>query len=82
MRSQEMPSSGTTQGLTKALFVKRLERLIRLRREYSEDLNPLGLRLLDRAIHSTYRDCIDYGARSEVKELIAQHPVPEWDRDI
>jgi hypothetical protein len=82
MRSHEIPSSGTTQGLTKALFVRRLERLIRLRREYSEDLNPLGLRLLDRAIHSTYQDCIEYGARDEVKDLIARHPVPGWDKDI
>lgn len=82
MRSHEMPSSGTTQGLTKALFVRRLERLIRLRREYSEDLNPLGLRLLDRAIHSTYKDCLDYGAAGEVKEIIKQHPVPGWNRDI
>jgi hypothetical protein len=83
MRSQEMPSpTGSGQGLTKALFVRRLERLIRLRREYSEDLNPLGLRLLDRAIHSTYRDCIDYGAHGEIRALIAQHPVPGWDRDI
>ena len=82
MRSQEMPSPGTAQGLTKALFVRRLERLIRLRRDYSEDLNPLGLRLLDRAIHSTYQDCIVYGAHDEVTEMITQHPVPGWDRDI
>ena len=83
MRSHEMPSpTESGQGLTKALFVRRLERLLRLRREYSEDLNPLGLRLLDRAIHSTYQDCIDYGARDQVKDLIAQHPVPGWDKDI
>jgi hypothetical protein len=78
-----MPSpTESGQGLTKALFVRRLERLIRLRRDYSEDLNPLGLRLLDRAIHSTYQDCIDYGARDEVDGMITQHPVPDWDRDI
>jgi hypothetical protein len=83
MRSQEMPSpTGSGQGLTKALFVRRLERLIRLRRDYSDDLNPLGLRLLDRAIHSTYQDCITYGAHDEVRNLLAQHPVPGWDNDI
>ncbi len=82
MRSHEVPSSETTQGLTKALFVRRLERLVRLRREYSEDLNPLGLRLLDRAINSTYNDCLDYGAQDEIKGIVAQHPVPDWDKDI
>lgn len=82
MRSHEVPSSETTQGLTKALFVRRLERLVRLRREYTEDLNPLGLRLLDRAINSTYKDCVDYGAEDEIKDIVAQHPVPDWDRDI
>jgi hypothetical protein len=84
MRSsfKEGPSPTSGQGLTRALFVRRLARLIRLRRDYSEDLNPLGLRLLDRAIQSTYKDCLDYGASEEVKQLIAQHPVPGWDKDI
>ena len=82
MRSHEKPSPTSGQGLTKALFVRRLARLIRLRREFSEDLNPLGLRLLDRSIWSTYQDCLDYGADTEVKVLMAQHPVPGWDKDI
>jgi hypothetical protein len=33
-----------------------LERLRRLRREYAGDLNPLGLRFLDRAIAATEVD--------------------------
>jgi len=81
MMSSELPSSGATRSLTKAVFVKRLERLVRLRRDYSHDLNPLGLRLLDRAIYSTYKDCIDFGAGDEAKEIVAHHPVPGWDRD-
>jgi hypothetical protein len=83
MRSYEKPSPAESgQGLTRALFTRRLERLIRLRREYSEDLNPLGLRLLDRAISSTYKDLLELGAGDEVKHIVAKHPVPGWDLDI
>ena len=81
MRSHEKPSP-TGEGLTKALFIRRLERLVRLRREYSEDLNPLGLRLLDRSISSTYKDLLDFGAEAEIKQIVAKHPVPGWDADI
>ena len=44
-----------------SFFISRLRRLIRLRREYRDDLNPLGMRLLDRAIDATYGDCLDHG---------------------
>ena len=70
------------EGQTKAVFVRRLERLMRLRRDYLEDLNPLGLRLLDRALYATYRDCLDYGAAREANEIMAQHPIPGWDEDV
>jgi hypothetical protein len=83
MRSHETPSpTESGEGLTKALLVKQLRRLIRLRREYSQDLNPVGLRLLDRAISATYKDCVEYGAALEAEAIMAQHPVPDWDRDI
>ncbi len=83
MRSQETPSpAGSGEGLTKALFIRRLERLVRLRREYSEDLNPLGLRLLDRAINATYKDLVDFGAKAEIGHIVARHPIPDWDADI
>jgi hypothetical protein len=80
---REGPSpAGSGEGPTKALFIRRLERLVRLRREYSEDLNPLGLRLLDRAISSTYKDLLEFGAEDEIKPIVARHPVPGWDADI
>ncbi|HEX5369903.1 MAG TPA: hypothetical protein VFY10_10860 [Dehalococcoidia bacterium] len=82
MKQGEMPSQSRTEGQTKALFIRRLERLIRLRREYRDDLNPLGLRLLDRAIYSTFQDCLAYGAGDEVRSIVAKHPVPGWDRDV
>jgi hypothetical protein len=72
MKPSEMPSSQPAEGETKALFVSRLRRLIQLRREYREDLNPLGFRLLDRAIDSTFQDCIDFGAADEARVIMAE----------
>jgi hypothetical protein len=74
MKSSETPSSeGRTEGQIRALFVARLERLLRMRRDYREDLNPLGLRLMDRAIDATYRDCLDYGAGDEARAVMSRH---------
>jgi hypothetical protein len=81
MQSPEMPNStgsGQTtpesgEGHVKDVFVTRLERLLRMRKDYREDLNPLGLRLLDRAIDSTYRDCIDYGAADRARAVMSKH---------
>ena len=79
MQSPEMPFfRGRTEGQFNTLFVSRLERLIRLRCQYREDLNPLGIRLLDRAIYATYQDCIEYGATGEADALMAKHPNPDW----
>jgi hypothetical protein len=81
MAIYERPSR-TAEGMTKTVFVRRLERLMRLRKEYVEDLNPLGLRLLDRALYATYRDCLDFGAVAEANRIMADHPVPGWDEDV
>jgi hypothetical protein len=83
MWQHETPSpAGSGEAQTKALFTRRLERLVRLRREYSDDLNPLGLRLLDRAISSTYKDLLEFGAGTEIKQIVAKHPIPGWDVDF
>ena len=83
MRPHEMPSpAGSGEAMTKTLYIRRLERLVRLRREYSDDLNPLGLRLLDRAISSTYKDLVELGVEAEIRHIVARHPVPGWDADI
>jgi hypothetical protein len=82
MTLPEMPfSRGRTEGQTIALFVGRLQRLLRLRREYCEDLNQLGIRLLDRAIYATYRDCVDYGAEQKARTLMEEHPNRDWEKD-
>ena len=74
MNLPERPSRQREGAKLDALFITRLERLIRMRHDYRDDLNPLGLRLLDRAIYATYRDCVDYGAGKRAKTLIAGLP--------
>ena len=80
MTSQEKPSSQATQGQVKAIFLDRLERLLRMRRDYREDLNPLGLRLMDRAIDATYRDCVDFGAAEKARELMKGAARPDGEQ--
>jgi len=81
MKSSETPpSEGRTEGQIKATFVTRLERLLRMRKDYSEDLNPLGLRLMDRAIDATYRDCVDYGAGDEARAAMSRHSTADKDK--
>lgn len=54
----------------RATFVKRLERLIQLRKDFQDDLNPLGLDLLHRSIYATFRDCVTYGASEKAHDLM------------
>lgn len=62
----------------KAVFLGRLQRLIRLHREYRDDLNPLGKRLMERAIDATYRDCIDAGAADSALPIMAAYRKQSW----
>jgi hypothetical protein len=74
MHPSEKPSSPhAEEGQVKAIFVNRLERLLRMRKDYREDLNPLGLRLMDRAIDATYSDCIQYGAADQARAIMSRH---------
>jgi hypothetical protein len=67
----DLPSSGPAAGDDiKAFYVNRLERLIRLRRDFEEHLNTLGVELLDRSIYSTFRDCVEHGAAKRAKALM------------
>lgn len=63
-----------------SVFLDRLQRLIRIRREYQDDLNPLGLRLLGRAIDATFIDCVDYEASTPALEIMKAHRYPERER--
>lgn len=79
MRHAEMPSfqrSGDHADL-RELFVKRLSRLIKVRKQYGEDLNSTGAQLIDRAIYATYQDCVEHGGGQEALVLMTAHEVTE-----
>ncbi|MFQ5879572.1 MAG: hypothetical protein ACE5IZ_05315 [Dehalococcoidia bacterium] len=51
-------------------FLQRLGRLLQLRQQQASQLNREGLRLLDRAIFSTYCDCVDLGVGGEAQRFV------------
>ncbi len=54
-----------------SFYISRLERLIRLRRDFEAKLNHLGVELLDRSIFATLRDCDEHGAGRQARRLMA-----------
>jgi hypothetical protein len=54
------------------VYVSRLERLVRLRRDFEEHLNGLGITLLDRSIFATLRDCMESGAGDKARILMQE----------
>ena len=56
----------------RATLLRRLERLVRMRRDYFEDLNPQGVRLLDVGIMATYVDCCDVGAAGAASDILGR----------
>jgi len=51
-------------------FLRRLNGLLRLRQQQRAQLKPAGLRLLDRAIFATYRDCAATGVSAKAQEVV------------
>jgi hypothetical protein len=51
-------------------FLRRLNYLLCLRRQQKRQLKPAGLRLLDRAIFATYRDCTAQGVSAEAEKVV------------
>jgi len=51
-------------------FLRRLNRLLRLRQQQRAQLKPGPLRLLDRAIFATYRDCAAAGLSAEAQKVL------------
>lgn len=51
-------------------LLSRLERLVWLRANENGQLNPRGLRLLDKAIYSTYCDLEHLGYKEQAKEVL------------
>lgn len=62
-------------------FLRRLNRLLRLRQEQGAELNGEGVRLADRAIYSTYCDCCDVGVAEEAQKLLRRQAVHSRGRD-
>src|SRR3990172_2239205 len=56
-------------------FLRRLNRLLRLRQEQSAGLNGDGGRLIHRAIYSPYCDAADAGVVEEAQKLLRRLPV-------
>ena len=56
-------------------YLRRLNRLLRLRADQRGLLNEDGARLIDRAIYSTYCDAADLGVTAEAQQLLHRHAV-------
>lgn len=65
------PASGDGIG---SFYLTRLERLIRLRRDFEDHLNELGVDILDRSLYATYRDCVEAGAADGALHLMEALP--------
>jgi hypothetical protein len=57
-------------------FLRRLNRLLRLRSEQTGELNEDGVRLIDRTIYSTYCDAVDLGVAEEAQKLLHRFATP------
>lgn len=57
-------------------FLGRLRRLLRLRKDQAGKLNEGGIRLIDRAIYTTYCDAADCGVTIEAQQLLQQYAMP------
>jgi hypothetical protein len=53
------------------IYLGRLQRLLRLRRQHEQDLNQQGVRLLDHSIFAAYCDCRDLGAETRARTILA-----------
>ncbi len=60
----------------KSVYVDRIERLLRLRREHDQELNSQGIRLLDRAIFAAYCACREAGLEDKAKSILFDANLP------
>lgn len=74
-KSQEQFRDSDPRGLEsyRKSRLSQLERLWTLKSEYAEDLNPIGMRLLDRAIESTFEDCNEAGVGERAREIMKKN---------
>lgn len=62
----------TEEQVTAGIFLRRLERLIRIRFHYREEFNYFGAQMISRAISATYGDCLDYGVDCEADAIMSK----------
>ena len=60
-------------GATQALFLSRLRQLLERRYQSIESYTPEQQRALDRAIYSTFCDCLELGLNGQARALLRQH---------
>jgi len=72
VRSPETPFASPAGENLRRHYVRRLERLVRLRRDFEDDLNPLGIELLEKSIRATYCDCLANGAGDVALALVGR----------
>lgn len=72
----EAPTARARRGSLRGVYLRRLRRLVRLRRQHSQDLNQQGLRLLDRSIFASYCDCRDAGAGHKASDVLGEVDSP------
>ena len=58
---------------TQALFLARLRELLDRRYQSTESYTPEQQRALDRAIYSTFCDCLELGLNGQARALLRQH---------
>ncbi len=61
-------------------FLARLRRLLRLRKDQAGKLNEGGLRLIDRAVYTTYCDAVDCGVTIVAQQLLQRYVIPSRER--
>ena len=68
--ADSLPGSLTAQ---QRFFLQRLVWLQKQRRECENVLTPSDwrMRLINKALYSTYRDCVEYGVEESAKQVLA-----------
>jgi hypothetical protein len=72
--------SEESYSVLQVFFLRRLSRLLHLRYQQAGELNTEGVRLLDRAIFSTYCDAVDLDVGSEAQKIVSHLSVPTHER--
>jgi len=73
--STEVPQRLKSYSPTQLFFMMRLSQFQRMRREMVGvvDNGDWRMRLLNKALYSTYQDCTDLGVQGEAKLLLGQY---------